>query len=130
MSIPLRVNDTLFKEAEAEGSLMKRSAAKQVEFWAELGKQIAHLVSPTDMLVLMQGLAKVQIDLPNFKPINASQVFAAVDEVNSAEQLGSAITRSTLYYEASLSRPGLLDQVMPDGSRQTGHFQDGKFSPE
>lgn len=130
MSTPLRVNDDLFQEAEAEGVLLNRSTAKQIEFWAKLGKRVAHSITPADMLALMQGIAEIHIQIPVSQSINPEDVFAAVDKANSTEKLGQQITRSTLYYEASKHRPGFLDQVMPDGTRRTGHFSDGVFSPE
>ncbi len=130
MSTPLRVNDDLFREAEAEGSLLNRSTAKQIEFWAKLGKRVDHSVTPADILALMQGIAEVHIRIPVSQPVNPEEVFAAVDKANSTESLGQQITRDTLYYEASKSRPGSLVQVMPDGTRRVGHFNDGSFLPE
>ncbi|MFV2055226.1 MAG: hypothetical protein ACC707_02120 [Thiohalomonadales bacterium] len=130
MSTPLRVNDGLYKEAEAEGALLNRSTAKQVEFWAELGKRIAHSITHVDMLALMQGIAKVRVEVSPSPPINPQDVFAVVDKASLNETLGKQITRDTLYYEASKSHPGLLDQVMPDGTRRAGHFSNGSFSPE
>jgi len=130
MSTPLRVNESLFHEAEAEGSLLNRSAAKQVEFWAELGKRVAHSVSSADLLALMQGIADVRVELPESRPVDSEQVFAAVDKASGKKQSGQKITRGHVYYEASLSRAGLLDQVMPDGSRRSGHFRNGEFTPE
>ena len=130
MSTPLRVNDSLFKEAEVEGSFMNRSTAKQVEFWAELGRRVAQSVSPADMLALMQGIANVRVELPESQPINPEQVFTAVEEANSSYQLGNKVTRGRLFYEASKSRPGLIDRVKPDGTRQTGHFKNGSFIAE
>ena len=130
MSTPLRVNDRLFKDAEVEGSFMNRSTAKQVEFWAELGRRVAQSVSPADMLALMQGIANVRVELPDSQPVDPEKVFAAVEEASSSYQPGNKITRGGLYYEASKSRPGLLDRVMPDGIRQSGHFIDGSFVPE
>ncbi|VAW79803.1 hypothetical protein MNBD_GAMMA14-1203, partial [hydrothermal vent metagenome] len=52
MSAPLRVKDQLFQEAEAEGALLNRSAAKQVEFWAQLGKILSRSISNDDVLAL------------------------------------------------------------------------------
>lgn len=130
MSSPLRVNDSLFHDAEIEGSIMNRSTAKQVEFWAELGKRVAQSVTPSDMIALMQGIAHVRVELPDSRPINPDKVFAAVDKASTAGALGQQITRGGLYYEASKSRPGLLDMVMPDGARLTGRFNNGSFVPE
>ncbi len=130
MSTSLRVNDSLFQDAEVEGSFMNRSTAKQVEFWAELGKRVAQSVTPVDMLALMQGIANVRVELPDSQPIDSEKVFAAVEEARSSYQLGNQVTRGGLYYEASKSRPGLLDRVMPDGVRHVGHFENGSFVAE
>jgi len=130
MSTPLRVNKHLFQEAEAEGALLNRSAAKQVEFWAKLGKQIAHTLSPADILALMQGIANVHIQIPASQPVNPDEIFAAVDKTNANKNSSQQITRSTLYYEASKTQPGLLDQVMPEGTRRCGRFRDGTFTSE
>jgi len=130
MSTPLRVNDDLFQEAEVEGSLLNRSTAKQVEFWAKLGKQVAHSVTPADILALMQGIAEIHIQIPASQPVNPEDVFAAVDKASATKKLGQQITRNTIYYEASKSNPGLLDRVKPDGSRCAGHFSGGSFLPE
>ncbi|VAW96557.1 hypothetical protein MNBD_GAMMA21-1050 [hydrothermal vent metagenome] len=130
MSTPLRVNDGLFQAAEAEGTLMNRSAAKQVEFWAELGKRVAHSVSPSDMLALMQGIAQVQVEVAASKAIDSNHVFTAVENARSSGQLGQKITRGHVYYEASQSKPGWLDKVMSDGQRETGRFENGLFVTE
>jgi len=130
MSTPLRVKDGLFRDAEAEGVLMNRSAAKQVEFWAELGKRVAHSVSPLDMLALMQGIAEVKVVVAAPGRVDPAQVFAAVGQVRSKGQLGQQITQGRAYFEASLTVSGLLDRVMPDGQRQTGRFKNGVFVAE
>lgn len=130
MSTPLRVKDRLFQEAEAEGALMNRSTAKQVEFWAQLGKILSHSISNDDILALMQGIARVQIEFPKAVRIDPQQVFTAVDKASQSGDLEPQITRDGVYYEASTRYPGLLDEVRPDGSRRSGHFSDGKFITE
>lgn len=84
MSVPLRVKDALYREAEAEGVLMNRSAAKQVEFWATLGKKLAHSISRADMLALMQGIARIHVEIPEAAPLDPEQVFATVDSARQA----------------------------------------------
>jgi len=130
MSTPLRVNDGLFQDAETEGSFMNRSAAKQVEFWAELGKRVAHSVTPTDILALMQGIAEVQIDVAAPARVAPNEVFTAVESANTDGQLGLQITRGHVYFEPSVTQPGLLDKVMPNGQRETGYFENGLFIGE
>lgn len=130
MSTPLRVNENLFRDAEAEGSLMNRSAAKQVEFWAELGKRVSHSMTPADILALMQGIAEIQIQFSGPTRVAPEQVFAELEQTRASGKLGQKITQNRPYYEASLSKTGFVDKVMPNGERQTGHFENGTFIPE
>lgn len=130
MSIPLRVKDTLFQDAEVEGSLMNRSAAKQVEFWAELGKRVAHSVSSSDLLALMQGIAEVQVEIRTPELINPVQILSSVEQASSNAQLGQQITQGKIYFEASVTKSGLLDKVTHDGVRETGRFENGVFVAE
>lgn len=130
MSIPLRVKDTLFQDAEVEGSLMNRSAAKQVEFWAELGKRVAHSVSSADLLALMQGIAEIQVEVRTSEPLDPMQVLLSVKQASSKADLGQKITQDKTYFEASLTKTGLLDKVTPDGVRETGRFENGVFVAE
>ena len=127
MSTPLRVNDALFNEAEIEGSLMNRSAAKQVEFWARLGKNVANSVSPIELISLLQGIADIEVKVTAPARVEPGQVFNTVEQARASGSLGKQITQTRLYYEASQTHAGLLDQVSPDGRRQAGHFRDGEF---
>ncbi|MCF6301402.1 MAG: ParD-like family protein, partial [Proteobacteria bacterium] len=93
MSTPLRVNNTLFKAAEVEGAFMRRSAAKQVEFWAELGKTLSQSITNTELLALMQGIAKVRVDLPTTVGIDPQALF---DQVNKKRKMGNLCQKITL----------------------------------
>lgn len=130
MASSLRVNDNLYHDAEACGLLLHRSAAKQVEFWAELGKHVDRFVTANDLVALMQGIAKIHVEIPKAAAIDPMSVFDTVDQLRSSGQLGQTITHNAPYYEASIKNPGLLDQVMPDGSRKTGRFNNGEFTIE
>ena len=81
MSSSLRVNDSLYHDAEAYGSLLHRSAAKQVEFWAELGKRVAEFANASDLLALKQGVAKIRIEIPETKAIDPMSIFTTVDQM-------------------------------------------------
>lgn len=127
MSIPLRVSENLFKQAEIEGGYLNRSAAKQVEYWAKLGQKVADSLTTADVLALLQGVAELRVNMPQVAPLNTSDVFQQVREANVE---GHYTARSSMYYESTAGRLGFLDQVMPDGTRQTGRFSDGSFQAE
>lgn len=38
MTTPIRISDSIVKEAQAFGKIYNRSAPKQIEFWSRVGK--------------------------------------------------------------------------------------------
>jgi hypothetical protein len=127
MASPIRLKDSIIREAEAEAALFSRSVPKQIEFWAEIGRRISHSVTPNELMALLNGIAEIRIDIIDTQPIDATQIFAAVERKNKNGSLAKAMTQTSLYYEASKSNPGLLDCVQEDGSRTSGYFRNGKF---
>lgn len=129
MSIALRLSDKLVHEAETEALIQMRTAPKQIEYWAQIGKSVARSASGNDLLALMQGFARVQVDLLQSAPVNTDEVFAAVEEARADGSLHTAVSRGQVLYEASQSHPGLLDRMLPNGQRESGHFRNGEFIP-
>ncbi len=129
MTIALRLNEDLVHEAETEALIHKRSTPKQIEYWAQIGKAVARNASSSDLLALLQGFAQVQVNTRPSAPVNPNEVFAAVEQARTDGSLHQAVSQARERYEASQTHPGLLDRVLPDGHRETGHFRDGKFVP-
>ena len=127
MTIALCLNDDLVHEAETEALLNKRTAPKQIEYWAQIGKSVARNASASDLLALMQGFARVQINHIPSEPVSSDEVFAAVEQARQNGALRRAVSRSQVSYEASQTHPGLLDRVLPNGHRESGHFRNGEF---
>ncbi|MDH5181995.1 MAG: hypothetical protein OEZ39_13595 [Gammaproteobacteria bacterium] len=124
-SAALRLNEKLVLEAEVEGRLFKRSAPKQIEFWAELGKTIAQRISSHDVIALLQGIAEVKVETISAGPLDPDEVFSRIE----AQRTTPHVSRGGVVYEASRTHPGMLDRIQPDGSRDTGHFHNGLFTP-
>ena len=61
MASPLRLSTALVEAAEKEGALEKRSAPKQIEFWAELGKAVDGVIDAADVVAVIQGLRKMKV---------------------------------------------------------------------
>ena len=129
MSIAMRLNDELVHEAEAEALIHKRTAPKQIEYWAQIGKSVARNATASDLLALMQGFARVQVKHNPSVPVNPDEVFAAVEQARQDGSLSRAVNRAQVRYEASQTHPGMLDRVLSNGHRDTGHFRHGEFSP-
>ena len=60
--------------------------------------------------------------------VDPRDVFDSIESIRRRGALGEKVTSAAVYYETSLSRPGLLDRVNSrTGERQTGQFQKGVF---
>jgi len=126
MKTPIRLDENLVQEAELEGRSFKRSAPNQIEYWAEIGRQVEGLITPNELVAIRQGFARLHIDDIPSQSVAVDEVFDAVDVDRMTGALATKITRSTTYYEASQSQIGLLDRVS-ENNRETGYFRDGQF---
>lgn len=127
MASPMRLNPELIRAAEAESLLHKRSVPRQIEFWAELGRQLADVLSMEDLLAVRQGLARLELKPVQGAPLDTDEVFAEVSELRDSGGLYEAVTEADFHYEPSRHKAGMLDRVFRDGRRETGSFQDGEF---
>jgi hypothetical protein len=128
MASPLRLSAALVEAAEKEGALQKRSAPKQIEFWAELGKAVDGVIDSADVVAVIQGLRKIKVIPVASMAVDPRDVFDSIETTRESGSLAEKVTSAAVYYETSLSRPGLLDRVNSrTGERQTGQFQKGVF---
>jgi hypothetical protein len=125
---PLRLNTALVEAAERESTIQKRSVPKQIEFWAELGKAVEAAIDPTDVVAVIQGLKKIKVEPVASVAVDPRDVFDSIESIRRRGTLGEKVTSAAIYYETSLSRPGLLDRVNSSTrERQTGQFHHGVF---
>jgi hypothetical protein len=128
MASPLRLSTALVEAAEKEGAVQKRSAPKQIEFWAELGKAVDGVIDAADVVAVIQGLRKIKVEPVKSMAVDSRDVFDSLETIRESGGLAEKVTSAAVYYEASLSRPGLLDRVSSrTGERQTGQFHKGVF---
>ncbi len=125
---PMRLDADLVEAAKREGSIKKRSAPKQIEFWAELGKAVEHVLDYNDIFAVIQGLKKVKVESVESVAVDPADVFNALEDSRKNEELAQKVTSAAIYFEASRRQPGLLDRVnTATGERQTGRFYNGEF---
>ncbi len=125
---PLRLNQELVTAAERAGMIQKRSVPKQIEYWATLGKAVENVLDYPDIFAVMQGLKKINVEPVTPVGVASDDVFAGLEKQRADGTLRDQVTKAVIYYEASRSRPGLLDQVnSATGERKTGQFINGEF---
>ena len=125
---PIRLDSKLLEAARREGSINKRTAPKQIEFWAELGKAVELVVDFADIYAVIQGFKKIKVESVESKAVDPADIFNSLEESRKSGELAKSVTPSAVYFEASQKMPGLIDRVNSStGERQTGRFHNGEF---
>jgi hypothetical protein len=128
LSSPIRLNSTLMEAARREGLIKKRTAPKQIELWAELGKTVELVMDLTDVLAVIQGFKRIKVEKVESVAVDPVDVFNLLEESRKSGELSEKVTSAAVYFEASQSMPGLIDRVnSATGERQTGRFHNGEF---
>ena len=125
---PVRLQEELMESARVSGSVQHRSAAEQIEYWADIGRKVSKTVDPDILLAVEAGLARITVEKVKSAAVDPESIFAALDADRESGVLASAISgQSPIRYQASRSNPGLLEQVDPTGKIVVGQFLDGEF---
>ena len=129
-SSPVRLQEELMESARINGSIQHRSAAEQIEYWADIGRRVAKTIDPDALLAVETGLARIIVKEVKSEAVDPESVFTALNADRKSGKLASAIAeRSPIRYQASKSNPGLLEQTGPEGHSTVGQFVNGEFVP-
>ena len=127
---PVRLQEELMESARLNGSIQHRSAAEQIEYWADIGRKVSKSLDPDILLAVEAGLARIVVEKVETKPLDPVAVFAALDADRVSGKLASKIAeRSPIRYQASRDKPGQLEQIDAEGNAAVGQFVDGDFVP-
>ena len=130
-TVSLRIDQDLVLQAEREAVIQNRSKAKQLEYWAKLGKAISSKLNITDVYAVSQGIKTIKLELsPSVQsiPVDSDVIFNDLENDRAQRLLGEKVTSARVYYEASIEHPGFLDRVNSiTGKRLTGSFKNGEF---
>lgn len=126
---PYRLGNEIVAHAEKSAALQNRSVPKQIEYWANLGRRVEKAIDHPSLMAILRDSAIIEVRPAPSKPVEAREVFAALEADRRSGKLAKDITRAGVIYEASPSRPGLLDRIDEHGVRTTGTFENGEFVP-
>ena len=127
---PIRLDAELMEEATLNGYMFHRSAAETIEYWATLGKRLHKLIDPDVLLEIQAGAIEIDVKPANVNRVGSESVFGQIEERRASGNLNQFVNRDQPIYQASSSRSGLLEQVLPDGTITLGRFQGGEFHAE
>ncbi|MBP6058217.1 MAG: hypothetical protein KA524_07385 [Nitrosomonas sp.] len=76
---PIRLQEDLMQAAALTGERFHRSMAEQIEYWAEMGRNVSQVLDPDDLLSISAGLAKIKIEPVHSEPIDPGKVFQSLE---------------------------------------------------
>lgn len=126
-SSPVRLESTLMEAASVAGEALHRSAAEQIEYWADLGRAVAMSVNAESLLAVKAGLARVSVETVPSTVLDVDTVFDALDRDRESGQLSAEIASGFPRFQASMMYPGYLERVEPNGDVTVGQFKNGVF---
>ncbi len=124
---PIRLQEDLMKAAAVTGKRFHRSTAEQIEYWAEMGRNVSKILNPDDLLSVSTGLAKIRVEPVHSAPVDPDEVFQSLEDERVSGALSQTVTNSALKYQRSSIHPGCLEQIDLEGRVRIGKFQDGVF---
>ncbi|MFZ1712888.1 MAG: hypothetical protein WAT53_07515, partial [Nitrosomonas sp.] len=89
---PIRLQEELMQAATLAGKRHHRSAAEQIEYWAEIGHSVGAFLKPDDLLLVSAGLANIRVELVMGQPVIPSAVFQVLEQSRASGALAQAVT--------------------------------------
>lgn len=118
MQKPIRLNDTLVADAELYGAIEHRSAPKQLEYWASLGKLVAAKLKPEDSLALLQGFLDVRLVESDPTDFEMDDILGSLEADRSSRTLANAVSESAFRYGIDPANPKQLVRMDRKGTHK------------
>jgi len=125
-SSPIRLQDDLMKAAKLTGELFHRSAAEQVEYWADIGRSVSRMIDPDKLISIRAGLSQINVESVYSKPVNSADVFHNLEVKRKDGTLAQQVSNNSFKYQVSFSHPGYLEKI-ENGAITIGQFKNGEF---
>lgn len=129
MGIPLKVSDGLFAVAKHEAKATDRSITAQVEHWAKIGRAVEAIVAHDELLALKEAGELLTPVFPS--KMRRKEVHDTLMRImtNADREAARAAIRKSgkARYGTDPAHPGMLVQILPDGTRRLGRLEARRF---
>lgn len=127
MSKPIRIDPSILERAEVEGRLYRRSPPKQIEFWAEIGRQVSSLIDAKDLFAVFTGAAAIEVTHKHSHPVSTAAVLNELKAGRETGELRRLVTGAIARY--GVDENGRICRITADGRETYGNLVDGLFVP-
>lgn len=125
----IRLDNSLMIAAKNAAALHKRTAVEQIEYWAELGKNLSRYIDPEALIACSAGLATLKVEKIEAQAVNPTAVFDQLENSREAGKLSNVVTSSRFRFQAAEDYPGMLERIDAKGKKTIGSFNNGVFTP-
>lgn len=125
----IRLENSLMTAAKTAAAMNKRTAVEQIEYWAELGRNVSKFVDTESLLACSAGLATLKVEQIDAQSIDPTAVFNQLEKKRVSGELAASVTSTSIRYQASETYPGMLEQLDSKGKVKVGNFKNGVFVP-
>lgn len=135
---PVRIDPKIMLHARAAAETFHRKVPEQLSYWAEIGRIVESKLPAAELAYLLSGIGTPSVHLPAQGVSDPGLKAQGLDIIALAQSHQTAkafkkaskaiAAKSAILYRASVSHPGLLEQIDQEGRvLGVGTFNDGKF---
>jgi len=131
MGMPFKVSDGLYAIAKQGAQATERSIAAQVEHWALIGRAVEAILAHQELLTLKQvGEVLTPLFPSAARRQEVHDLLTRIAGSADREPTKKALRESGApLYATDPEHPGLIVQVLPDGTRTPGRLEGRRFVP-
>ena len=124
---PVRLSDGVMRRISSAAKVALRSVPKHIEHLVALGEAVERTLSAQDLLDVQSGLAAVEVVRQPLPRVDRKAMLASIKVKQESGELSKLVTSAQVSYQASNTKPGLLEQIHADVHRVIGTFTKGVF---
>jgi len=126
----IHLSQALIQAASSAAKRNNRTLAEQIENWALLGRKVDKMITLDNMLDVFCGIVQLKVEEVIAPAINPDSVFQTLETDRQSNKLSKSISGASVRYQASLTHPGLLEQIDSNGGITVGQFSNSVFIPK
>ncbi len=123
----VRFSEELYEAANAMADAAHRSAQKQLEYWAQLGRLADQMLSSPQAAALLSNESFIsEISISKNSTPSIDNVMAEIEQDRASGALKAKVTQASVVYDVGKS-DGLIRRIDSNGNATLGALVDGEF---
>ena len=130
MGIAVKLSDEVVREAQREGKVSARSAAKQIEHWASIGRIVEASLRVPEINALKRARDGTEALASPAARVAIEQVLELLLGDERSDVVAHVRSTGAPLYAAAPGHRGMVFRVAADGTRTLGRIVKRRFVPD